>query len=54
MNEIEAIKKLKEIQKNSDTEVSHRQADTVLTKFLECLGYKEVVKEFYKIEKWYA
>ena len=55
MNEIEAIKTLKELQKNDyDTEANHRQADGVLAQFLESLGYNEIVEEFYKIERWYG
>jgi len=54
MSKEEAILKLKECQKNNDTEVAHVYADDVLCDLLEGLGYEDVVKEYYKVDKWYA
>lgn len=47
-------KRLIELQHNSDTEVAHLSADQILCNILEELGYSDVVKEYNKIEKWYA
>lgn len=46
--------RLKAAQDNCDTESAHADADTVLCDLLEALGYKKVVKEYNKVEKWYA
>lgn len=56
MTKDEAIKKLKEIQNDTenDEEFCHINADNVLCDLLETLGYKEVVDEWDKIKKWYA
>ena len=54
MTKEEAITKLKECQKKNDTEVAHDIADGILCDLLKELGYKDVVKEYYKVDKWYA
>ena len=46
--------RLKAAQDNYDTESAHADADTVLCDLLEALGYKKVVEEYNKVEKWYA
>ena len=37
-----------------DVESSHGYADDILCKLLDELGYKEVVKRFKALKKWYA
>ncbi len=54
LNSERAISALRKIQKNDDKEEAHIDADEVLCKLLLTLGYKEVVKEYEKIDKWYA
>ena len=54
MNKELAIEKLKELQKNGDTEIAHNDADYVLCHLLEALGYGDVVEEYHKIDKWFA
>jgi hypothetical protein len=54
MTREEAIEKLKECQKSGDTEAAHSEADDVLCQLLNALGYAIVVKEYEKIDKWYA
>lgn len=54
MTKDEAITKLKECQKNYDIEAAHAIADDILCDLLEGLGYEDVVKEYYKVSKWYA
>lgn len=46
--------RLKAAQDNCDTESAHADADTVLCDLLDALGYKKVVEEYDKVEKWYA
>ena len=46
--------KLKAAQENPDVESAHADADQVLCDLLEFLGYKKVVEEYHKVEKWYA
>lgn len=48
------IEQLKAEQNNDDTEYAHSAADNILCKLLTELGYGDVVKEYSKIEKWYA
>jgi len=48
-----AIKKLKECQNVHNTEDAHWDADQVLCNLLIYLGYKDVVKEWRQVEKWY-
>jgi len=49
-----AIAELKEIQKSDDTEGAHCDADGVICGLLHDLGFKDVVDEYMKVEKWYA
>jgi len=49
-----AIEILKEEQKCSDKEMAHSRADDVLCDLLKSLGHGDVVKEYKKIDKWYA
>ena len=37
-----------------DTESAHASADDALCRFVLGLGYKKVVEEYNKINKWYA
>lgn len=37
-----------------DIEIAHIEADGVLKALLNSLGYEDVVKEWEKVEKWYA
>ncbi len=48
-----AIEKLKQCQ-DYDAERAHNDADDVLCDLLVALGYKDVVEEWVKVEKWYA
>lgn len=41
-------------EKSEDKEASHREADELLCKTLDSLGYGAGVKIFSKIHKWYA
>ena len=50
----EAIEELIKQQNNEDIEVAHSNADSILCRLLESLGYSDVVREYYKVEKWYA
>ena len=54
MNKEQAIRKLKKIQKNTDQEVAHYDADDVLCDLLCSLKCKDVIDEYVKIDKWYA
>ena len=47
------IEKLKLCQ-NDDTEMSHIEADNIISELLIELGFKDVVDEYDKIGKWYA
>lgn len=42
------------LNKVDDPEFVHIEADDLLCYFLEELGYKELVKYYRKIPKWYA
>ena len=53
MTREEAIEKLKLIQKNSDTENTHYEADQLLCKLLTDFGYEDVVYEYERVSKWY-
>lgn len=48
------MERLKEIQKNTDIEIAHSDADDVLCDLLTELGYGDIVNEYKKIERWYA
>ncbi len=54
MTKAEAITRLKLCQQDKDTEAAHGEADEVLCKLLDALGYREVVREYHKVSKWYA
>ena len=49
----EALQSLKEIDHN-DPEAGHAEADEILCDFLVSFGYEEIVREYKKIDKWYA
>jgi hypothetical protein len=48
------INKLKELQSTNDPEMAHGQADDALCVALMALGYKDIVKEYMKVPKWYS
>ena len=50
----EAIEKLRVSQVISDTETAHGDADDILCELLGALGYRDVVREWQKVEKRYA
>ena len=50
---IEEMKQLVEDSKG-DPEKCHERADSLLCSVLRKLGCEELVKEFYKVDKWYA
>lgn len=50
----EYINRLRELQKDRDIECAHSAADGILCEILEKLGYNNIVKEYDKINKWYA
>lgn len=52
--EEEIITRLKELQQSNDIESAHIQADWIICNLLEDLGYKNIVKEYDAIMKWYA
>lgn len=52
--ELEAILKLREINKTNNIEGNHILADWVLRKFVEELGYTNLAKEYDEINKWYS
>lgn len=54
MTEEAAIEMLKLAARNVDTECAHVDADSVLCKFLEELGYRKVVEAYAMVDKWYA
>lgn len=39
---------------NYDTECAHINADEIICELLQTLGYKEVVKAYDEVTKWYA
>ena len=49
-----ALDMLAHIQTIDDKEVAHIQADAVLINMLTALGFADVVREYEKVEKWYA
>lgn len=53
-HEQEALKQLEELRHSTDTEGAHVDADNVLCKLLVDLGYKDVVKAYNLVDKWYA
>ncbi len=54
INTEELITRLKGLQQSEDTETAHIQADWIICNLLEDLGYKDIVKEYDAIMKWYA
>ncbi len=46
--------KLKECQEMSDQESAHEIADDIWCKLLTMIGFEDIVKEYEKIDKWYA
>ena len=54
MTRDKALIKLRKLQKNENIELAHCGADHVLCHLLETLGFKDVVQEYYKVEKWYS
>ena len=51
----ETINKLKELQGiGCDIEGCHSEADSILTDFLNKIGFNDIVVEYNKVEKWYA
>ncbi len=50
----EYINRLRELQQENDIECGHSAADGILCEVLEKLGYGSIVKEYNKIDKWYA
>ena len=54
MDREKAIERLKAEQQNDDTEMAHSNADNVLCDLLTALGYQDVVREYHKVDKWFA
>lgn len=54
MTREEAIAGLIGCQNEGDTEWAHANADDVLCKLLNALGYSDVVAEYHKVSKWFA
>lgn len=50
----EYINRLRELQQENDIEYAHSAADNILCEVLEKLGYGSIVKEYSKIDRWYA
>ena len=48
------LERLIELQSSTDTEEAHALADNYLCCFLQSLGYFSIVREYQKINKWYA
>ena len=48
------IEQIKECCYSGDKEADHVNADNILNAFLTALGFKKLVREFDKVEKWYA
>lgn len=48
------INYIKEYCFTGDTESDHVEADKALKLFLLSLGYKDLIEEYEKVEKWYA
>ncbi len=51
---LEQKQKLIALQKTSDLEVAHWNADNILLEILLDLGLDDIVEEYEKIDKWYA
>ena len=50
----EILKKLIELENNTDFEVAHSEADDLLCEFLKSLGHNDIVEAYGKVGKWYA
>lgn len=53
----EAIPRMKELKRKSleeDAEGPHCTADALLCEILDKLGFKELTKIFWEMERWYA
>lgn len=50
----EAVALLKTLQAGDDPERDHRVADDILCDLLTTLGHEDVVREYLKVDKWYA
>jgi len=50
----EAAQRMREINKNGDTEGAHCEADDLLCEILKELGFGEAVEIFENMDKWYA
>lgn len=49
-----ALSKLKTVQRWADAEAAHKEADEILCRVLNELGYGDVVEEWRQVRKWYA
>ena len=54
MNDNKYLEKMKELIDDTDTESAHQKTDALLCALLHKLGYKELVREYRKMYKWYA
>lgn len=55
MTREQAVAELVELHvKDGDTEIAHWLADRILKDLLVSLGYEDVVREYEKVDKWYA
>jgi hypothetical protein len=54
MTEAETLEALLKCQNSGDPEAAHSKADLILCEFLCTLGYDNIVKEYNKVEKWFA
>lgn len=52
--ESNAILELQRLQQVRDAEYAHSVADDILCDLLITLGYKDVIAEYKKVERWYA
>lgn len=54
MTKRKALKELRELQQAKDLEAGHIRADEILCELLAELGYQSVVREWEKLDKYYA
>ena len=50
----EALGRMRGLQKNTDYEVAHAEADDVLCDLLREMGFNELVDSYEQVGKWYA
>ena len=51
----EATRRLKELKKPyMDVERNHVEADEIICDVLDYMGYDELTKAFYDVDKWYS